>query len=231
MKGSKVLKLLGEEWYDLLAKEFEMPYMQELRVFLRDELKKAQVYPDMRDLFKAFELTPPSLLKVVILGQDPYHNVGQAHGLSFSVLPPSVPPPSLVNIFNEIKRDMGQRGVEVHNTKGDLRSWAKQGVLLLNAILTVRAHCPASHRNAGWEIFTEQVIKIISEKLRGVVFMLWGAFAQQKENLIDGSKHLVLKTSHPSPFSVDRGFKGCSHFSKANDYLISQNKDCIDWSN
>ena len=227
---NKAKQQLGQQWHDLLGEEFEKPYMQELRAFLRDELKKFKIYPPMKDLFRAFSLTPPSKLKVVILGQDPYHNPGQAHGLSFSVPPGKRPPPSLLNIFTEIKRDMLSCQIAVKNESGDLTKWAKQGVLLLNAILTVRENSPASHREKGWEVFTEKVIEIINSRLEGVVFMLWGAFAQKKASFIDHSRHLVLQTSHPSSFSVDRGFRGCSHFSKANNYLSSQKKEIIDWS-
>lgn len=227
---NKAKQQLGKQWYDLLGEEFEKPYMEELRAFLRDELKKFKIYPPMKDLFRAFSLTPPSELKVVILGQDPYHNAGQAHGLSFSVPPDKRPPPSLLNIFTEIKRDMAARQIVVKNEKGDLTKWAEQGVLLLNAILTVRENSPASHREKGWEVFTQRVIEVINSRLEGIVFMLWGAFAQKKASFIDHSRHLVLQTSHPSSFSVDRGFRGCGHFSKANDYLLSRKKVAIDWS-
>ncbi|MEK7150370.1 MAG: uracil-DNA glycosylase, partial [Patescibacteria group bacterium] len=179
-----------------------------------------------KQIFNAFNLAPFDKVKVVILGQDPYHGKGQAHGLSFSVPDRINPPPSLVNIFKEIESDLN---VKIQKTNGNLENWAKQGVLLLNAILTVRANNPASHRNLGWEKLTNAVIKALSNKREHIVFLLWGKFAQEKENLIDASKHLILKAPHPSPFSANSGFFGCKHFSKTNDYLIKTGQTPIDW--
>ena len=179
-----------------------------------------------RHVFNALNLTPFDKVKVVILGQDPYHGNGQAHGLSFSVPDRINPPPSLVNIFKEIESDLN---VKIQKTNDNLENWAKQGVLLLNAILTVRANNPASHRNLGWEKLTNAVIKALSNKREHIVFLLWGKFAQEKENLIDASKHLILKAPHPSPFSANSGFFGCKHFSKTNDYLIKTGQTPIDW--
>ena len=180
----------------------------------------------MKNEFQSDYFNGLDKVKVVILGQDPYHNTGQAHGLSFSVPKNVKTPPSLQNIYKEIKADLGH---EIPNN-GNLTAWAKQGVLLLNAVLTVNAHEPASHKKAGWETFTDNAIKYLSEQKTHVVFMLWGNFAQQKEFLIDHKKHLVLKAAHPSPFSAHRGFLGCKHFSKANDYLMQNGLSAINWS-
>ena len=219
---------LEEGWKKALAEEFGAEYMKELKKKLTKEMKAGIVlYPLAKQIFNAFNFTPFDKVKVVILGQDPYHGKGQAHGLSFSVPNGITPPPSLVNIFKEIESDLG---VKISKTNGNLESWAKQGVLLLNAILTVRANNPASHRNLGWEKLTNAAIKALSDKREHIVFLLWGKFAQEKENLIDISKHLVLKAPHPSPFSANSGFFGCKHFSKTNEYLTQTGQTPIDWT-
>ena len=213
-------------WKSAMSEEFSKDYFIKIKNFLIEEKKNGQeVYPPGSLIFNAFNLTPFDQVKVVILGQDPYHGKNQAHGLCFSVPYGIQPPPSLVNIFKEIKNDIG---APVPNN-GNLESWAKQGVLLLNALLTVRANQPASHRGIGWENFTDAVIRKVSEKKSGIVFLLWGKFAQDKAALIDSSKHLILKAAHPSPFSANAGFFGCRHFSKTNTYLISQNRSPINW--
>lgn len=217
--------IIEESWYQALKDEFEKPYFQELKNFLVQEKKQHTVYPPGSLIFNAFNTTPLSEVKVVILGQDPYHDEGQAHGLCFSVPDSVPPPPSLVNIFKEIKDDLGL----TPPSRGNLTAWARQGVLLLNAILTVRAHMAGSHREKGWEIFTNACIQAISERKSGVVFLLWGSYAQAKSALIDASKHHILKSVHPSPLSAHRGFLGCRHFSKANDLLLSQGKTPISW--
>ena len=213
-------------WKSEMSEEFSKDHFIKIKNFLIEEKKNGQeVYPPGSLIFNAFNLTPFDQVKVVILGQDPYHGKNQAHGLCFSVPYGIQPPPSLVNIFKEIKNDIG---APVPNN-GNLESWAKQGVLLLNTLLTVRANQPASHRGIGWENFTDAVIRKVSEKKSGIVFLLWGKFAQDKAALIDSSKHLVLKAAHPSPFSANAGFFGCRHFSKTNTYLISQNRSPINW--
>ena len=218
---------IEEGWKKALAEEFGAEYMKELKKKLVEEMKSGVViYPPAKQIFNAFNLTPFHKVKVVILGQDPYHGKGQAHGLSFSVPDGITPPPSLVNIFKEIESDLK---VKISKINGNLESWTKQGVLLLNAILTVRADSPASHRNLGWEKLTDAVIKTLSDKRENIVFLLWGKFAQKKENLIDTSKHLVLKAPHPSPFSANSGFFGCKHFSKTNEYLIKTGQEPIEW--
>jgi len=217
---------LEEGWKKALAGEFDAGYMEELKKKLVEEMKKGIVlYPPAKQIFNAFNLTPFDKVKVVILGQDPYHGRGQAHGLSFSVPSGVKPPPSLVNIFKEIASDLGAK---IPRT-GNLEGWAKQGVLLLNAILTVRANSPASHRNIGWEKLTAAAIKALSDKREHIVFLLWGKFAQEKESLIDASKHLILKSAHPSPYSANSGFFGCKHFSKTNEYLIKTDQTPIEW--
>ena len=216
-----------EVWKNALAEEFGAEYMKKLKKKLEEERKAGiVVYPPTKQIFNAFNLTPFNKAKVVILGQDPYHGKGQAHGLSFSVPDGIKPPPSLINIFKEIGSDLG---IKMPKTNGSLESWAKQGVLLLNAILTVRANSPASHRNLGWEKLTNGVIKVLSDKKEHLVFVLWGKFAQEKENLIDANKHLILKAPHPSHFSANSGFFGCKHFSKTNDYLIKNGQVPIVW--
>ncbi|SFV34083.1 uracil-DNA glycosylase [Thermoflavifilum thermophilum] len=213
-------------WKALLDEEFQQPYFAQIANHLKTEKQMGKtIYPPGRLIFNAFEQTPFDRVKVVLLGQDPYHGPGQAHGLCFSVPAGVAFPPSLVNIFRELQDDLG---VPVPRS-GDLSPWARQGVLLLNAILTVRAGEPASHSKIGWERFTDAVIRKISELKSGVVFLLWGRFAQSKEVLIDTSKHHVLKAAHPSPYSAERGFFGCRHFSKTNAILIQQKQSPIDW--
>ena len=216
---------IEQSWKEALAGEFEKPYFAELaRLLHREKAEGKVIFPPGPEIFKAFELTPVDKVKVVILGQDPYHGYGQAMGLSFSV-PDNVPaPPSLKNIFKEIEFDLGIR----MSGRPNLESWARQGVLLLNAILTVRSGEAASHSAIGWQTFTDAVIKCISDNCSGVVFMLWGNFARSKKDLIDSGKHFVLEAAHPSPLA--RGaFFGCRHFSKANEILISENKTPVNW--
>jgi uracil-DNA glycosylase len=214
-------------WKLALKNEFAKPYFQQIVTFLKTEKSAGKlIYPPGNLIFNAFNHTPFDAVKVVILGQDPYHGSGQAHGLSFSVPDDVAPPPSLVNIFKEIKADTGTAMPERY---GNLTSWANQGVLLLNAALTVRANEPASHAKIGWMEFTDAVIQKISDEKTGVVFLLWGKFAQEKQVLIDATKHYVLKAAHPSPFSADKGFFGCRHFSKTNSYLAKQGLAPVDW--
>jgi len=218
---------IEESWKSALIDEFKQPYFSELKAFLENEKNTGQiVYPPGSNIFAAFEKTPIDKVKVVILGQDPYHGTGQAHGLSFSVPPKQPIPRSLGNIFKELKDDLN---IDIAHT-GNLEKWASQGVLLLNATLTVRANQPGSHQNKGWENFTDSVIREISSKKNGIVFLLWGKYAQAKEVLIDTTKHFILKAPHPSPFSADRGFFGCKHFSRTNEILIREGIDPIDWS-
>lgn len=213
-------------WKEVLKQEFNKPYFLQVAAHLKTEKASgATIYPPGPLIFNAFNTTPFKEVKVVILGQDPYHGAGQAHGLSFSV-PDGVPtPPSLLNIYKELHSDIG---MPIPKT-GNLTSWAKQGVFLLNAMLTVRANEPASHQKIGWMDFTDAVIRKISEEKQGVVFLLWGRFAQDKQILIDETKHHVLKAAHPSPFSADKGFFGCKHFSRTNELLMKQQKTAIDW--
>ncbi|MCS6823000.1 MAG: uracil-DNA glycosylase [Cytophagaceae bacterium] len=215
---------IEQSWKALLADEFEKDYFKSLVAFLREEKKAYTIYPPGPLIFNAFDKCPFDKVKVVIIGQDPYHGQGQAHGLCFSVNDGIKHPPSLVNIFKEIQQDIGTPIPE----SGNLERWAKQGVLLLNATLTVRANCAGSHQNKGWEIFTDEVIRIVSEKKEHIVFLLWGAYAQKKGQIIDRNKHLVLTASHPSPFSAS-GFFGCRHFSKTNQYLRSHHITPIEW--
>ena len=212
-------------WKNALANEFEKPYFESLVRFLHEEKSAGQrIYPPGSQIFKAFDLTPLAQLKVVILGQDPYHGPGQAHGLSFSVPEGMSAPPSLKNIFKEIESDLGIKMSGYPN----LENWARQGVLLLNAVLTVRAGAAASHSKIGWEHFTDAVIRYVSDNCEGVVFLLWGNFARTKKELIDAARHHVLEAAHPSPLA--RGaFFGCRHFSKTNDLLKAQGKNPIDW--
>ncbi len=212
-------------WKEALADQFRMPYFQELKSFLIEEKRKYNIFPPGNQIFSAFNHTPISEVKVVIIGQDPYHGPGQANGLCFSVSDRIKPPPSLVNIFKELNTDLGIP-VPIH---GNLEKWANQGVFLLNATLTVRQGQPASHNGHGWEQFTDAVIQTLSLQCDGLVFLLWGRFAQAKESLIDTSKHHILKAAHPSPFSVT-GFFGCRHFSKTNALLISGGKTPVDWN-
>jgi uracil-DNA glycosylase len=216
---------IEESWKAILEDEFEKQYFRELKEFLVDEKSKYSVYPPGGLIFNAFRLTPFDRVRVVILGQDPYHGQGQAHGLCFSVPPGITAPPSLVNIFKEIERDLGI-SVPSH---GNLERWARQGVLLLNATLTVRANQPGSHQRKGWETFTNAVIGRLSEKRVGLIFLLWGKFAQEKEALIDTNRHYILKAAHPSPYSAYNGFFGCRHFSKTNDILKKHGLEEIDW--
>ncbi len=212
-------------WKKVLNKEFEKPYFIELSDFVLEEYVKNKIYPPPKDIFRAFDLCPFDKVKVVILGQDPYHGSKQANGLAFAVDESIALPPSLQNIFKEIESDLGI----IPEKSGDLTRLAKQGVLLLNATLTVRAQTPGSHQKKGWEIFTDTVIKALSEEREHIVFMLWGNYAKNKGVIIDRSKHLVLEAAHPSPFSAYSGFFGCKHFSKANAYLKNHELEEIDW--
>lgn len=217
---------IDDTWYRVLRPQFEAPYFADLKTFLVNEKRQYAVYPPGPLIFNAFNLTPFDRVKVVILGQDPYHGPGQAHGLSFSV-PDGVPfPPSLRNIFKELHDDLG---VPMAHS-GNLEKWAKEGVLLLNASLTVRAGQAASHARHGWEQFTDAAIRALSEQKEHLVFILWGSYAIAKQSLIDSSKHLVLKSVHPSPLSASRGFFGCHHFSLTNTYLKENGIEPIDWS-
>ncbi len=216
---------MHNSWDEKLKTELEKPYMEELKAFLKKERTSATVYPKQTEVFNAFKLTPFENVKVVILGQDPYHGANQAHGLSFSVNHGIKTPPSLANIYKELKSDIGF-DIPTH---GNLMSWAAQGVLLLNATLTVRAGEPASHQKKGWETFTDSIIKLISDEKENCVFLLWGNFAKSKSSLIDLDKHLVLTAAHPSPLAGG-AFFGCKHFSKTNDYLISKKIEPIQWA-
>jgi uracil-DNA glycosylase len=214
-------------WKDVLQAEFNKPYFLQIVTHLKTERATGKIiYPPGSLIFNAFDKTPFDTLKVVLLGQDPYHGPGQAMGLSFSVPAGITPPPSLINIYKELNKDIGM----AIPSSGDLTKWAQQGVLLLNAALTVRANEPASHSKIGWMDFTDAVIKKISDQKKGIVFLLWGRFAQDKQSLIDETKHFVLKAAHPSPFSADKGFFGCRHFSKTNELLMQQGLEAIDWS-
>lgn len=219
---------IEESWKHVLKEEFSQPYFEQIVGFLKTEKAAGKIiYPPGPLIFNAFEKTPFKKVKVVLLGQDPYHNPGQAHGLSFSVPKGVTMPPSLINIFKEIKTDLGI-SLPPH---GNLENWAEQGVLLLNATLTVRQNEPGSHSKIGWLTFTNAVIQKVSDEKKDVVFILWGKFAQEKQSLIDETKHAVLKAAHPSPFSADKGFFGCRHFSKTNAYLTQHGIDPIDWDN
>lgn len=218
---------LEASWLREVGEEFEQPYMHELSAFLREQKAAGKrIFPPGGKIFNALDSTPFDEVKVVILGQDPYHGPGQAHGLCFSVPPGVAPPPSLQNIFKELQSDLDFR-IPTH---GCLEHWAGQGVLLLNAVLTVEARRAASHQGKGWEQFTDFIVQRLNERRSGLVFMLWGAYAQRKGEIIDRDTHLVLAAPHPSPFSADRGFFGCRHFSRANEYLREQGKDPIDWN-
>ena len=217
---------IEESWKKVLEDEFGKEYFKELREFVKSEYQHAIVYPPPKNIFRAFELTPFDNVEVVILGQDPYHGPRQANGLCFAVVEGVALPPSLQNIFKEIESDLGQP--LVHKT-GDLERWAKQGVLLLNATLTVRAHKAGSHQGKGWEQFTDAVIRELSDKKENLVFMLWGNYAKQKGAHIDRERHLVIQSAHPSPFSAASGFFGSKPFSKTNAYLASHGKNIIDW--
>ena len=217
---------ITSDWKDYLADELKKDYMQSLQHFLQCEKQNKTLYPDETDYFTALNATPFSQVQVVILGQDPYHGEGQAHGLSFSVMPNVKVPPSLMNIYKELNTDLGITPAN----HGYLLPWAEQGVLLLNSVLTVEEGKPGSHQNQGWEVFTDKVITLINEGHQGVVFMLWGAYAQKKGRHIDRQKHCVLESVHPSPLSAYRGFLGCQHFSKANEYLTRVGKEPIKWA-
>ena len=216
---------IDPSWKKLLAQEFESDYFQDLAGFVRSEYQQTTVYPPARLIFAAFDACPVEQVKVVILGQDPYHGPGQANGLAFSVNEGVRLPPSLVNIYKEIENDIGKK----MPPSGNLERWAKQGVLLLNATLTVRAHQAGSHQKKGWERFTDAVVEAVNQVRENLVFMLWGAYAQKKGAVIDRQKHLVLTAPHPSPLSANRGFFGCKHFSQANDYLWMHGVEPIDW--
>lgn len=218
---------INEEWKSVLRDEFQKPYFRELRNFLKEEKQAGkQIFPPGKFIFNAFDSTPFSQVKVIILGQDPYHGNGQAHGLCFSVPQGVKPPPSLVNIYKELHEDIGF----VIPPHGNLSAWTRQGVFLLNAILTVEANLAASHQRHGWEEFTNVVIQKLSETREGLIFFLWGKYAQDKAVLIDSRRHNILKAAHPSPFSAYNGFFGCKHFSTANKLLIESGKTPIDWS-
>lgn len=218
---------LEPSWLNVLGQEFEKPYMKTLKSFLLEEKQKGfSVYPQGSSIFNAFNHTPFDEVKVVILGQDPYHGTNQAHGLSFSVQKGMIVPPSLKNMYKELANEFADFKIPSH---GNLTSWADQGVLLLNATLTVRAHEAGSHQKRGWEIFTDKVISELSNRRTGLVFLLWGRYAQQKESLIDTKKHHLLKAAHPSPFSAYNGFFGSGHFAKANEFLVEQGLKPINW--
>lgn len=217
---------ISDEWDEILKEEFSSSEYLKLREFLKTEYSTQKIFPSMYDIFNSMKRTDFSNVKVVLLGQDPYHNDGQAMGLSFSVPKGIDIPPSLSNIYKEIHQELG---IEPKKD-GDLTGWADQGVLLLNAVLTVRAHQPNSHKGKGWEYFTDSIIKKISDKKQGVVFLLWGANARSKKSLIDGRKHLILECAHPSPLSAYNGFFGSGHFIRTNEYLVKQGKTPIDWS-
>lgn len=217
---------LEPAWKTLLADQFQKPYMRDLRAFLQKEIQaKKIVFPRGQNIFAALNVTPFDKVKVVILGQDPYHGMGQAHGLCFSVMPGVQLPPSLQNIFKEIERELGIK----QPGHGNLNWWAEQGVLLLNATLTVEMGKAGSHQGKGWELFTDRVIHILNEKKDHLVFVLWGSYAQKKGQFIDRKRHLVLESPHPSPLSAHRGFFGCGHFRKINEYLLAHNEKPIDW--
>ena len=216
---------IEKSWKEKLEKEFEKEYFQKLTAFVREEYMSRRIFPPGDRIFNAFDLCPFDRVKVVIIGQDPYHNIGQAHGLCFSVTEGTEFPPSLVNIFKELNRDLGIP----FPLSGNLERWASQGVLLLNAILTVRAHEALSHQNKGWEVFTDSVINLLNRDRENIVFLLWGSYAQKKGEAIDPGKHLILKTVHPSPLSASRGFFGCSHFSKCNEWLTAKGVEPIAW--
>ena len=222
---TEIKPVIEESWRDILTGEFDAPYFRELKEFLLEEKKKFRVYPAGQDIFNAFNHTPFQEVRAVLLGQDPYHGPGQAHGLCFSVPAGITFPPSLRNIFKELHTDLA---IPVP-ASGDLSPWARQGVLLLNATLTVRSNTAGSHQGKGWEIFTDGVIKAISDKLENVVFLLWGNYAKAKAGLIDKNKHHILEAAHPSPFSAHNGFFGCKHFSKTNELLSVAGKGEINW--
>ncbi|PWM47484.1 MAG: uracil-DNA glycosylase [Clostridiales bacterium] len=216
---------LGNDWDELLKDEFEKPYYKNLREFLKKEYKTSIIHPDMYDIFNALKTTAYKDVKAVIIGQDPYHGTGQAHGMCFSVKKGVPKPPSLINIFKELQSDLGIK----EPSDGFLEPWAKQGVLLLNAVLTVRDGAANSHRGMGWETFTDAVIQKINEKQEPVVFLLWGAYAREKAKTVTNKNHLLLTAAHPSPLSAYNGFLGCKHFSKANEFLRENGRGEINW--
>lgn len=223
---------IENSWKEALTDEFSREYFEQLTKFVKDEYKAGAVYPAPKNIFRAFDLCPFDKVKVVILGQDPYHGVGQANGLCFAVSEGVALPPSLQNIFKEMQADLGlpaNKKDDMSPRSGDLTHWAKQGVLLLNATLTVRAKTPGSHQGKGWEEFTDAVIKTLSDKKEGLVFILWGNYAKAKGAHIDRTKHCVIESPHPSPFSAYAGFFGSKPFSKANDYLVAHGEAPIDW--
>ncbi len=216
---------IPQQWQELLKSEFTKPYFQNLSDFVAQEYNTSEIFPPREEIFRALELTSPTNIKVVIIGQDPYHDNGQAHGLAFSVCDGIKFPPSLRNILREVEEDMGTSAPE----SGSLERWASQGVLLLNAVLTVRAHSAASHAKRGWERFTDAIVSAVAENNEGVVYMLWGSYAHKKGDKVDAQKNLILKSVHPSPLSVYRGFSGCRHFSQANKYLEDRGETPINW--
>lgn len=216
---------ITNDWLPALQDEFKKPYYAELYKKVQEEYKETQIFPPADDIFNAFHFTPLSEVKVVIIGQDPYHNVGQAHGLCFSVKPEVDIPPSLVNIYKELKDDLGCYIPD----NGYLEKWAKQGVLMLNSVLTVRAHQANSHQGHGWEQFTDAVIQAVNAQDRPIVYFLWGSPARRKKSMLTNPKHLILEAPHPSPLSAYRGFFGCKHFSKANEFLKANGVEPIDW--
>ena len=219
------MAMIDNDWLEVLQPEFKKEYYKELFYFVKQEYSKSVVYPPADDIFNAFHTTPLKDVKVLLLGQDPYHNVGQAHGMSFSVLPGQDIPPSLQNIYKELENDCG---CYIPNN-GYLKKWADQGVLLLNTVLTVRAHQANSHQGKGWEQFTDAVIREVNKIDRPIVYFLWGRPAQSKIAMLNNPKHLILKAPHPSPLSAYRGFFGCKHFSQANEFLIAHGIEPIDW--
>ena len=221
---------LEASWKQALGGEFEKPYMQQLRAFLlREKQARKHIFPNGANIFAALDSTPLPEAKVVIIGQDPYHGPGQAHGLCFSVPPGVTQPPSLVNIFQEINEELGNAERHLGDSNGCLESWARQGVLLLNAVLTVERGRAGSHRGRGWETFTDQVVEILNAQRSQLVFLLWGSYAQKKGQIVDRARHCVLTAPHPSPLSAHRGFFGCGHFARANAYLQEHGDEPIDW--
>jgi len=215
---------IGNSWDEILKEDFESESYLALREFLKQEYRRQTIYPDMHDIFNALKTTPYEKVKAVILGQDPYHGRGQAHGMCFSVKPGVPAPPSLVNIFQEIEQDLG-----IKNKSPYLVKWAEQGVLLLNTVLTVREGMPNSHRGRGWEVLTDSIIRKLNDREEPIVFLLWGGNARSKKSLITNPRHLILECPHPSPLSAYNGFFGCRHFSKCNDFLIKNGIAPIDW--
>ncbi len=225
-KGEMIMAMLTGEWLDAMQEEFHKPYYKELYQFVKEEYSNVAVYPPADDIFNAMHFTPLDKVKVLLLGQDPYHNVNQAHGLSFSVLPSQTKlPPSLQNIYKELRDDLG---CYIPNN-GYLKKWADQGVLLLNTVLTVRAHQANSHQGKGWEKFTDAIIQAVNAQDRPIVYMLWGRPAQRKIPMLTNPRHLILKAAHPSPLSANNGFFGCRHFSQANEFLKENGVEPVDW--